>query len=182
MGFQTTFLGKTYTVKRHKWKGKVQMNVQLFLVWTKESFWLRNGGSTNSTMFSSRRSAKCPVLKPRQRRLQVYCTHGQEGNLCLYKCFTNRGVATCTHGTHVRTRLHREVHPYLLFWERWKKGEKTKKERKKHIHFDSSGGFRCPRRASSYETRMIKSEKYRISWTNCLHYKTLRNYEASDSL
>ena len=139
------------------------MNVQLFLVWTKESFWLRNGGSTNSTMFSSRRSAKCPVLKPRQRRLQVYCTHGQEGNLCLYKCFTNRGVATCTHGTHVRTRLHREVHLYLLFWERWKKSEKTKKERKKerkkHIHFDSSGGFRCPRRASSYDQIRKVSDK-----------------------
>ena len=36
--------------------------------------------------------------------------------------------------------------------------------------------------ALAVQARMIKSEKYRISWTNCLHYKTLRNYEASDSL
>ena len=36
--------------------------------------------------------------------------------------------------------------------------------------------------ALSVQARMIKSEKYRISWTNCLHYKTLRTYEASDSL
>ena len=32
------------------------MNVQLFLVWTKESFQLQNGPSRNSTMSSSRRS------------------------------------------------------------------------------------------------------------------------------
>ena len=35
----------------------------VFFLWTKESVWLRNRPSRNSTMFSSRRSAKCPVLK-----------------------------------------------------------------------------------------------------------------------
>ena len=35
----------------------------VFFLWTKESVWLRNRPSRNSTMFSSRRSAKCTALK-----------------------------------------------------------------------------------------------------------------------
>ena len=75
--------------------GKVQTNVQLFLVWTKESFWLQNGPSRNSTMFSSRRSAKCAVLRPRQRRIFRYIVLcGPESyvfkrEFTMYKCFTN---------------------------------------------------------------------------------------------
>ena len=76
-----------------------------------------------------------------------------------------RGVATCTHGTHVRTRLHTGSSPiFAILREMKEKREKQrkkerKKERKKHIHFDSSGGFRCPRRASSYDQIRKVSDK-----------------------
>ena len=69
------------------------MNIQLFLVWTEGSFWLRNGPSRNSSMFSSRRSAKCPgqgsedfsgILYSMVKKITFL-----EGNLCMYKCFTN---------------------------------------------------------------------------------------------
>ena len=50
------------TVKRHKWKGNVQMNAQFSFCELKKAF-LRNRPFRNSTMFSSRPNAKCPVLK-----------------------------------------------------------------------------------------------------------------------
>ena len=44
-GFQEqsfVFQGYKYTGKRHKWKGKAQLNAQFSFLWTKESVWLRN--------------------------------------------------------------------------------------------------------------------------------------------
>ena len=62
--------------------------------------------------------------------------------------------------------------------ERKKEGKKERKKEKNTYILIAREVFV----ALAVQARMIKSEKYRISWTNCLHYKTLRNYEASDSL
>ena len=62
--------------------------------------------------------------------------------------------------------------------ERKKEGKKERKKEKNTYILIAGEVFV----ALAVQARMIKSEKYRISWTNCLRYKTLRNYEASDSL
>ena len=51
-----------FRVKDTNGKGKFK-RIFSFVFVDKESFWLRNRLLTNSTMFSSWRSAKCPVLK-----------------------------------------------------------------------------------------------------------------------
>ena len=67
------FRVKKKTVKRHNGK----LKKMLFFFLDKESFRLRNRPTRNSKMFSSRRNAKCPVLK---------LTHGSgtRGTFLLY--------------------------------------------------------------------------------------------------
>ena len=86
------FQNQSFTCSLKDINGKGKFSWMLtFLLSTKESCWLWNRPSRNSTMFSSRRSEKCPVLK---------FTKGSEGFftlwsrklrftncICRYTCF-----------------------------------------------------------------------------------------------
>ena len=67
----------------------------LFFLSTKESCWLWNRPSRNSTMFSSRRSAKCPVLKFNKGSEGFFTLWSRKlrftNCICRYTCFTKRG-------------------------------------------------------------------------------------------
>ena len=84
----------TPLIKRYKLKGKVQKGAQFFLL-DKESFWLWNCLSRNSTMFSSRWSAKFHSRQRSFGRLFRYLFYSMvkkltflKGNLCMYKSQT----------------------------------------------------------------------------------------------
>ena len=103
----------------------------------------------------------CSLLSQSLYMTQVYPSSELIITLEILGLSSSRGVATCTHGTHVRTRLHTGSSPIfaILREMKEKRGKQRKKERKKHIHFDSSGGFRCPRCASSYDQIRKVSDK-----------------------
>ena len=86
--------GKNTPLKDTNWKGKFKRGLSFFLL-DKESFWLWNCLSRNSTMFSSRRSAKFHSRQRSFGRLFRYLFYSMvkkitflKGNLCMYKSQT----------------------------------------------------------------------------------------------
>ena len=89
------FRVKNTPLKDTNGKGKFKRMLS-FLFVDKESFWLRNRLLTNSAMFSSWRSAKCPVLKFIHGRAKFWKTfqvhfllYGQENFVLKGNCPVN---------------------------------------------------------------------------------------------
>ena len=77
-------------------------------------------------------------------------------------------ISSLSPNLHAAPRLRREIHLHLPFYESWNKRQKSLKKKKR----------RKKRILLKFDSRLVWSnaEKYRISWTNFLNYKTLPEF------